>query len=162
MLSVSQEIYSQRVRLVVQNRGKLFESQYLACGVRLLVNIDRDIFCALGRCSEDALRLARASLAQVACAGLPATIAFCLSPQRLRLRRAFELSVVRSAERLHAAHRPPRKPLTSLTRHGQYLLQVEFLRFHSRLFGSTPQRFTCRAINCAQYSRVGCCTLAAQ
>ena len=30
---------------VFQNRGKLFEGQYLAWEVRLLVNIDRTVFC---------------------------------------------------------------------------------------------------------------------
>jgi hypothetical protein len=45
MLSASQEIYSRRVRLVFSNRGKLFEGQYRAWGIRLLVNIDRHGFC---------------------------------------------------------------------------------------------------------------------
>jgi len=45
MLPASQEIYSRRVRLVFQNRGKLFEGQYRAWEARLLVNIDRNVFC---------------------------------------------------------------------------------------------------------------------
>ena len=42
MLSASQEIYSRGVRLVFQNRGKLFDGQYRARAFRLLINIDRD------------------------------------------------------------------------------------------------------------------------
>jgi hypothetical protein len=52
MLSASQEIYSQRVRLVFQNRGKLFESQYRGWALRLLVNIDRVTWWPLVRFSE--------------------------------------------------------------------------------------------------------------
>jgi hypothetical protein len=48
MLSVSQEIYSQKVRLVFQNRGKLFESQYRGWALRLLVNIDRGFLGCAG------------------------------------------------------------------------------------------------------------------
>jgi len=48
MLSVSQEIYSRRVRLVFKNRGKLFDAQYRAHAFRLLINIDRDVGTSWG------------------------------------------------------------------------------------------------------------------
>ena len=43
MLSASQDIYIQRIRLVVQNGGNLFDAQYRALAFRLLINIDRDV-----------------------------------------------------------------------------------------------------------------------
>jgi len=52
MLSASQEIYSRRVRLVFQNRGKLFDAQYRALAFRLLINIDRDVL-RVGRAWAD-------------------------------------------------------------------------------------------------------------
>jgi hypothetical protein len=62
MLSASQEIYSQRVRLVFQNRGKLFEFQYRGWFLRLLINIDRVWRVARGRESQDRPELSPGAL----------------------------------------------------------------------------------------------------
>jgi len=47
MLSVSQEIYTRKVRLFL-NRGELFECQYQLLCFNLLVNIDRCVFARFG------------------------------------------------------------------------------------------------------------------
>lgn len=55
MLSVSQEVYSRKVRRSF-NRRELFEDQCGPLAFRLLVNIDRSFFYALGRGIKRALR----------------------------------------------------------------------------------------------------------